>query len=229
MTNQEEILPCPFCGSKDISHGEVLTEYPSGLITKQSMCCKCKSLGAEAVMNPDEVDYGDVKAIAAWNKRASAELLLANTPVDVEPYAWSSFNTLTQKERIERLPVQSLQTGVYKHTPLYTRAQLSNQSLSADKADWTCNDIDASNCNSDTLEQFCRDNIRLAPFFAMLANRLSADKVDAERLDYLLTSGAQVVFGHGGYYLYWNTSNRSQDGIYATQREAIDQAINNKG
>lgn len=36
-----------------------------------------------------------------------------------EPVAWISYNVLTKSERIERLPVQSLQPGVYKHTPLY--------------------------------------------------------------------------------------------------------------
>jgi hypothetical protein len=39
---------------------------------------------------------------------------------------------------------------------------------------WTSADIDDTNCKTETLEQFCRDNIRLAPFFAMLANALSA-------------------------------------------------------
>lgn len=43
----------------------------------------------------------------------------------------------------------------------------------SERADWNCNDIDATNLTSKTLEQFCRDNIRLAPFFAMLASALA--------------------------------------------------------
>lgn len=36
-----------------------------------------------------------------------------------EPVAWISYNVLTKKEQIGRMPIQSLQAGVYKHTPLY--------------------------------------------------------------------------------------------------------------
>lgn len=65
-----ETAPCPFCGSKDISDGEVLTEYPNGMQTKQSMCNSCKALGPEGALADGEIDYGDVKAIAAWNRRS---------------------------------------------------------------------------------------------------------------------------------------------------------------
>jgi len=67
-----ELLPCPFCGSTDISEGKVLTEYPSGLHTTQSMCRKCACLGAEAKLLEGEIDYGSIKATAAWNTRFQA-------------------------------------------------------------------------------------------------------------------------------------------------------------
>jgi hypothetical protein len=71
MSNDIELLACPFCGSKDVSDGEVLTAYPTGKQTKQSMCNSCKALGSEALLDDGEIDYGDVKAIAAWNTRAA--------------------------------------------------------------------------------------------------------------------------------------------------------------
>jgi hypothetical protein len=40
-----------------------------------------------------------------------------------EPYAWVSFNVLTGKEYLGRLPLTSMQKGVYKHTPLYAAPQ----------------------------------------------------------------------------------------------------------
>lgn len=41
------------------------------------------------------------------------------TVTQQEPVAWISYNVLTEQERFGRMPVQSLQPGVYKHTPLY--------------------------------------------------------------------------------------------------------------
>jgi Lar family restriction alleviation protein len=66
-----ELKSCPFCGSTDISEGEVLTEYPNGKTTTQSMCNNCKALGAEATLSQDEIDYGNAKAIVAWNRRVA--------------------------------------------------------------------------------------------------------------------------------------------------------------
>lgn len=45
-------------------------------------------------------------------------------PLLPEPAAWVSRCVLTQKERIGRLPVQSLQPGAYKHEKLYTSDQM---------------------------------------------------------------------------------------------------------
>lgn len=64
-----EALPCPFCGSYNISEGEVLSSHPNGKVTTQSMCVECGALGPEGVLLNDEVDYGDVKATEAWNRR----------------------------------------------------------------------------------------------------------------------------------------------------------------
>lgn len=40
-------------------------------------------------------------------------------PQRPEPDYWISYDVLSKKERIEKLPIQSLQPGIYKHTPLY--------------------------------------------------------------------------------------------------------------
>ena len=74
------VLPCPFCGeAEDISDGEVLIEI-EGKHYKQSECGGCGALGPRAEMEPDEVDYGDVKARKAWNRR----------PKPVQPAAFST-------------------------------------------------------------------------------------------------------------------------------------------
>lgn len=67
---------CPFCGSTDISDGEVMTEHGGAMFT-QSECQGCGALGPRAKLANDEPDYGDEKAIAAWNTRA---LLAADGP-----------------------------------------------------------------------------------------------------------------------------------------------------
>ena len=57
---------------------------------------------------------------------------------------------------------------------LSSQTQPTNQDIG-----WNFDDIDETNCNSDTLEQFCRDNIRLAPFFAMLANKIAEQRIES--------------------------------------------------
>lgn len=66
---------CPFCGSKNISAGEVSTDYAGGHGAQctQSRCDDCGALGPEADLADGEVDYGDVKAITAWNRRTQPE------------------------------------------------------------------------------------------------------------------------------------------------------------
>lgn len=65
-----ELLPCPFCGSSDISDGEILGEHGHGVAFTQSECQTCRAVGPMAPLENGEVDYGDVKARAAWNRRA---------------------------------------------------------------------------------------------------------------------------------------------------------------
>lgn len=65
-------LVCPFCGGSHISDGESMTQgVINGKVvtTVQSMCEDCGACGPVAYLDIDEVDYGDVKAIAAWNRR----------------------------------------------------------------------------------------------------------------------------------------------------------------
>jgi len=66
-----EALPCPFCGSTNISAGEVLTETPGGKLFTQSECRGCGALGPNGPLKPGQVDYGDIEAIRAWNRRSS--------------------------------------------------------------------------------------------------------------------------------------------------------------
>lgn len=73
MTNQlrevvADALLCPFCGSNDISDGEVLMEV-NGKTFAQSECQGCGALGPRG--ETDGPDYGDERAIAAWNRRAT--------------------------------------------------------------------------------------------------------------------------------------------------------------
>jgi hypothetical protein len=63
-------LSCPFYGSENISSGEILFTDIAGESVTQSMCEDFGALGPGACLATDEVDYGDVKAIAAWNRRA---------------------------------------------------------------------------------------------------------------------------------------------------------------
>jgi Lar family restriction alleviation protein len=73
---REALLPCPFCGSDNVSDGENLIESEAlgvGRVTcKQSECLNCGACGplSQPVKGPD---YGDVAAIAAWNRRALAQ------------------------------------------------------------------------------------------------------------------------------------------------------------
>jgi hypothetical protein len=69
QASEEETLPCPFCGSEDISDGEALTSDPDGVTYTQSECQNCGALGPKGFLEPGEVDYGDAKARAAWSRR----------------------------------------------------------------------------------------------------------------------------------------------------------------
>lgn len=69
MSNQ---LPCPFCGSNDISPGEVGTLIAGKKNVSQSECQDCGALGPWADLGKDDYDPGNVNAIAAWNRRPAS-------------------------------------------------------------------------------------------------------------------------------------------------------------
>lgn len=68
-----ELLPCPFCGGENISAGETLTTDIAGETVTQSVCMDCGAAGSGTALADGEIDYGDLKAIAAWNKRAQSQ------------------------------------------------------------------------------------------------------------------------------------------------------------
>lgn len=80
MDNQ--LKPCPFCGSLNISEGEVLSTKPDGGASTQSMCRECGALGPDAHLREGEVDFGDEKATTAWNRRAALPSDAAGAPSD---------------------------------------------------------------------------------------------------------------------------------------------------
>ena len=78
-------LKCPFCGSNKISAGEVLTTYGAGQTAAQSMCDDCGALGPEARLPEGDADYGDVRAVEAWNRRTQPEAAKAMWTYDMSP------------------------------------------------------------------------------------------------------------------------------------------------
>lgn len=73
MANEIEVeaLACPFCGSENISGGEVmLTTYDNETIT-HTQCMDCGACGPAVVLPEGDNDYGDIKANTAWNRRAA--------------------------------------------------------------------------------------------------------------------------------------------------------------
>lgn len=87
MSNEEACKACPFCGSEDVSEGEVLTDTPSGGTVTQSMCKGCGALGPEAKLPPGDVDFGDVRATAAWNRRAAPPVAAPGASIDSPEFA----------------------------------------------------------------------------------------------------------------------------------------------
>lgn len=65
------VLACPFCGSNNISTGEMLSQGDDGDYA-QSMCRNCEALGPAAKLIDGDPDYGDTKSTEAWNRRAKA-------------------------------------------------------------------------------------------------------------------------------------------------------------
>lgn len=72
-----------------------------------------------------------------------------------EASAWVNFNVLTQKESIGRLPITSLQPGVYQHKRLYSEEQMTAHAIAA---------IAAKNAEAERLRE------ALAPFAKISIN-----------------------------------------------------------
>lgn len=64
-----KLLPCPFCGSDEISSGEVLLshEHDPDTLYMQTGCLSCGALGSKT----KEDDIYTVNCDVAWNTRAS--------------------------------------------------------------------------------------------------------------------------------------------------------------
>lgn len=72
---EEIVKPCPFCGSNDISDGEILSGDVDGNVSVQfvqSECLHCGAIGPRGSLFPGQIDYGCKVAIAAWNQRAGS-------------------------------------------------------------------------------------------------------------------------------------------------------------
>ncbi|MBC7602771.1 MAG: Lar family restriction alleviation protein [Ramlibacter sp.] len=73
MANEQtsEVKACPFCGSVNVSSGEVFGERPDGQMYKQTACMDCFACGPEVLIDRETIGPdGDDLADAAWNRRA---------------------------------------------------------------------------------------------------------------------------------------------------------------
>jgi hypothetical protein len=82
----------------------------------------CRACGASAT------GFDKAEAATAWNARAPATQV-SGQAASVEPDAWISHDRATGKDRYDRLPLQSLQPGLYAHTPLYKEVGLVQAAL----------------------------------------------------------------------------------------------------
>jgi Lar family restriction alleviation protein len=68
-----EIKPCPFCGSTEISEGEAMSGADEGPRYKQTGCESCGALGPRAEVLVGDDIFDDASANEAWNRRATCD------------------------------------------------------------------------------------------------------------------------------------------------------------
>jgi len=68
LTMNDDLKPCPFCGSKDIESGEALIEKEDKLYS-QAGCNNCGALGPVKQAHPELANRDDASN-NAWNIRA---------------------------------------------------------------------------------------------------------------------------------------------------------------
>jgi len=72
------------------------------------------------------------------NTQAKTGVEVERLPELPEPSAWGSLNVLTQKERIDKLPITALQPGVYQYRKFYDESAMrayATEALAAERAE----------------------------------------------------------------------------------------------
>jgi hypothetical protein len=130
VSDQTTLAACPFCGSINISAGEVAGQ---GLVNDdctQSACMDCGALGPEAPLDGGP-DYGGALSSAAWNRRASANgdvsAYIASLVAEVE-----ALRVDAERYRYLRDKCGDSHLGVFKHAwDSHHRTWLSGATLDA--------------------------------------------------------------------------------------------------
>ena len=65
----DDLQPCPFCGSTDIESGEALIEH-GGNFGSQAGCNDCGAMGPVKPANMRDLAHRDDRSDNAWNIRA---------------------------------------------------------------------------------------------------------------------------------------------------------------
>jgi hypothetical protein len=85
MMSEIKLLPCPYCGSDEISSGEILgaVESAKNVFFRQTVCINCNAAGPSVLSaKPTDTESDD-----AWNMRALSqdiEAQIANYVEDIQ-------------------------------------------------------------------------------------------------------------------------------------------------